>query len=123
VGGGPPFLEPKAVPPIAFTDAQIKHIKTTSYTIPRALCGMYLQRVADLLRGRNFDDGDVFRAGVQAQRECGSLAEDATPGRHVKLIFARLRDVAGLARAAPKGRRDERLTGSAEERSSHSQKR
>jgi hypothetical protein len=34
----------------------------TAAPIPSDLRGAYLQRVADLLRGREFGDGDVLRA-------------------------------------------------------------
>jgi hypothetical protein len=38
----------------------------TAQPIPPDLRGEYLQRVAGLLRGREFGDGDVFRACVAA---------------------------------------------------------
>jgi hypothetical protein len=56
------------MPPIALTDQQFAQVMTTSYTIPRPLRGMYLSRVADLLRGRDYGDRDVHRAAVEAMR-------------------------------------------------------
>jgi hypothetical protein len=53
---------------IGFTDTQIEQIKMTAAPIPRRLRGQYLQRIAERLRGRDFDDGDVYRACVEAQR-------------------------------------------------------
>ena len=58
-----------AVLALAFTDAQIKQITTTAAQIPRALRRRYLQRVSELLNGRDFGDGDVHRAARAAAGE------------------------------------------------------
>ena len=55
--------------PIALTDAQLDQVVTQARQVPRALRDMYLQAVAERLRGKLFDDGDVWRAAVAAQRE------------------------------------------------------
>jgi hypothetical protein len=55
--------------PIALTDNQLTEVITVGRQIPPALRGQYLQKIADLLRGRDFGDGDVYRACIAAQRE------------------------------------------------------
>jgi hypothetical protein len=55
--------------PIALTDAQLDQVTTPAYQVPRALRDMYLQAVAERLRGKPFDDADVWRAAVAAMRE------------------------------------------------------
>jgi hypothetical protein len=52
---------------IAFTDAQLEQIKMTAAQIPRHLRDAYLQRVVQLLNGRDFGDGDVHRAANAAR--------------------------------------------------------
>ena len=47
---------------IAFTDAQLEQIRMTAAQIPRRLRDAYLQRVVQLLNGRDFGDEDVHRA-------------------------------------------------------------
>jgi hypothetical protein len=54
---------------LAFTDAQIRQIMTAAYQIPRRLRDAYLQRVVQLLDGRDFGDGDVHRAARAAAGE------------------------------------------------------
>jgi hypothetical protein len=56
------------VPPIALSDSQLAQIMTTGRQIPRRLRPNYLRAIAERLRGRDFDDGDVYRACVEAQR-------------------------------------------------------
>ena len=55
--------------PIALTDAQLDQVMTQAHQVPRALRDMYLQAVAERLRGKPFDDADVWRAAVAAMRE------------------------------------------------------
>ena len=55
--------------PIALTDAQLDQVMTQAHQVPRALRDMYLQVVAERLRGKPFDDADVGRAAVAAMRE------------------------------------------------------
>jgi hypothetical protein len=55
--------------PLAFTDAQMREIETAARPLPPSQRGAYLERIAVLLAGRDFGDGDVHRAVVQAQRE------------------------------------------------------
>jgi len=54
--------------PIRLTDAQRQQVMASGYHLPRALRRSYLERVAELLRGRDFGDGDVHRACVAAMR-------------------------------------------------------
>jgi hypothetical protein len=54
--------------PLALSDAHYVQVMTTSYTIPRQLRPFYLRRLADLLRGRDYGDGDVRRASILAAR-------------------------------------------------------
>jgi hypothetical protein len=60
-------------PPIALTDQQFTQLMTTSYTIPCLLRGMYLTRVAELLRGRpleeEFSPSASHGVGSQAKAE------------------------------------------------------
>jgi hypothetical protein len=57
------------LPPIAFTEAQMREIKTAASPLPSSQRAAYLERIAALLAGRDFGDGDVHRAVVRAQRE------------------------------------------------------
>jgi hypothetical protein len=54
---------------IALTDAQLRQVMTAAYQIPRALRRRYLERVSELLDGRDYGDGDVFRAARAAAGE------------------------------------------------------
>jgi hypothetical protein len=54
---------------LAFTDTQLEQIKTVAYQLPRDLRRHYLQRIAELLVGRDFGDGDVHRAARAAAGE------------------------------------------------------
>ena len=55
--------------PIAMTDAQLDQVMTQAHQVPRTLRARYLQAVAERLRGKPFDDADVWRAAVAAMRE------------------------------------------------------
>jgi hypothetical protein len=55
--------------PIAFTDQHMQQIAMAARPLPPNLRGGYLERVAALLAGRDFGDGDVHRAVMMAQRE------------------------------------------------------
>jgi hypothetical protein len=55
--------------PIALTDAQLDQVMTQAHQVPRGLRDMYLQAVAERLRGKPFDDADVWHAAVAAMRE------------------------------------------------------
>ena len=55
--------------PVAFTDAQLEQISAMAAQIPRRLRDAYLQRVVQLLNGRDFGDGDVHRAARAAAGE------------------------------------------------------
>jgi hypothetical protein len=54
---------------IALTDAQLQQVMTAAYQIPRALRRRYLERVSELLNGRDYGDGDVHRAARAAAGE------------------------------------------------------
>ena len=66
--------------PIALTDAQLDQVMTQAHQVPRALRDMYLQAVAQRLRGKPFDDADVWRAAVAAMREILMKARAAHRG-------------------------------------------
>ena len=53
---------------LALTDAQLDQVMRIAGAIPQDRRGEYLQRVADQLRGRDFGDGDVFRACATARK-------------------------------------------------------
>src|SRR5215510_5952874 len=63
------LLQARPMAPIALTDAQLDQVMTQAHQVPRALRDMYLQAVAERLRGKPFDDADVWRAAVAAMRE------------------------------------------------------
>ena len=63
--------------PIALTDPQLDQVTTRAHQVPRALRDVYLQAVADRLRGKPFDDADVGRAAVAAMREILTKARAA----------------------------------------------
>jgi hypothetical protein len=66
---------------IAFTDAQLEQISATATQIPRRLRDAYLQRVVQLLNGRDFGDGDVHRAARAAAGEIMHGPRPALAGR------------------------------------------
>ena len=66
---------------IAFTDAQLQEIRTTAAQLPRRLRDAYLQRVVQLLNGRDFGDGDVHRAARAAADEIMHGPPPAQAGR------------------------------------------
>jgi hypothetical protein len=51
---------------IGFSDTQLEQIRMIAAQIPRRLRDAYLQRVVQLLNGRDFGDGDVHRAARAA---------------------------------------------------------
>jgi len=55
--------------PIALTDQQLEHVTAAARHIPPFQRSRFLRRIAVLLRGRNFDDGDVHRACRTAAAE------------------------------------------------------
>jgi hypothetical protein len=67
---------------IAFTDAQLWQISAMATQIPRRLRDAYLQRVVQLLNGRDFGDGDVHRAARAAAGEImhGPRSESGVDG-------------------------------------------
>jgi hypothetical protein len=68
-GRGRPFSREGETMAIAFTDAQLRQVMTAAYQIPRVLRRRYLQRVSELLNGRDFGDGDVHHAARAAAGE------------------------------------------------------
>src|SRR5262249_31141210 len=64
----PILLQARPMAPIALTDAQLDQVMTQAHQVPRTLRDMYLQAVAERLRGKPFDDADVWRAAVAAMR-------------------------------------------------------
>ena len=71
------LLQARPMAPIALTDAQLDQVMTQAHQVPRALRDMYLQAVAERLRGKPFDDADVWRAAVAAMREIVMKARGA----------------------------------------------
>jgi hypothetical protein len=65
--------------PLAFSDQQLSEITTAAQSIPPALRAAYLERIAAMLSGREFGDGDVRGAAMQARREV--LRSTAVPGK------------------------------------------
>jgi hypothetical protein len=78
--------------PIALSDSQIAQVMATGRQIPRGLRDSYLRRIAELLRDRDFGDGDVYRACIAAQRAI------LQPRRPADIAAG---DIAGAASAAP----------------------
>jgi hypothetical protein len=66
---------------IAFTDAQLEQISAMAAQIPRRLRRVYLERVVQLLNGRDFGDGDVHRAARAAAAEITHGPRRALAGR------------------------------------------
>jgi hypothetical protein len=62
-------VSPCEMTPIAFSNQQVTEISALAQPLPPHLRAAYLQRLAVLLSGRDFGDGDVHRAAVQARRE------------------------------------------------------
>ena len=57
--------------PLRLSDAQLAQLRSLAAPIPRQQRALFLQLVADLLAdAREIGDGDVHRAGIEAQREC-----------------------------------------------------
>jgi hypothetical protein len=54
---------------LGLTDSQLDQVMRTARPLPPDLRDAYLQSVADQLRGRNFDDGDVYRACAAAAKQ------------------------------------------------------
>jgi hypothetical protein len=82
--------------PLALTDKQLTRLLEAGRFIPSRLHQEFLERIAGLLRGKDFGDGDVARAVALASRE---ITEKS---RHREPV------IDGTARAEPamaKGRR------------------
>jgi hypothetical protein len=62
----PPHLDATM---LRLTDTQMTTLRELALPVPHKLRSVYLRRVTDLLDGKPFDDGDVWRAAVSAQRE------------------------------------------------------
>src|SRR5262249_83622 len=60
------LLQARPMAPIALTDAQLDQAMTHAHQVPGALRDMYLEGGAERLRGKPFDDADVWRAAVAA---------------------------------------------------------
>jgi len=89
------------------TDAQLEQIRMTATQIPRRLRNAYLQRVVQLLNGRDFGDGDVHRSGAcRGGRDHAPAAPGASwPVTKRELVSARRahQRAAPLHRAADRG--------------------
>jgi hypothetical protein len=59
--------------PLAFSETQLKHIKTFAYQLPRHLHSQYLHHLAELLPC-DFGDADVWRAAHKALDEVMTAA-------------------------------------------------
>jgi hypothetical protein len=58
-----------AVAPLRLSQEQLEQIMRTAGPIPQDLRSNYLLRIADLLRDRDFGDGDVYRAAAMAAKQ------------------------------------------------------
>jgi hypothetical protein len=54
--------------PIRLTDTQLREIELAALMLPIDLRGLYLERVADQLRGKDLGDGLVHRVAYQVVR-------------------------------------------------------
>jgi hypothetical protein len=54
---------------MSFNDEQLKLISEIAQPVPWRQRGAYLDRVMQLLAGREYGNGDVRQAAVKAQRE------------------------------------------------------
>ena len=59
---------------LRFTDEQLDQLRAAAQPIPWALRYAYLERIATLLSGQRYGNGDVQRAAAQAQRELMGVA-------------------------------------------------
>src|SRR6516164_1068525 len=59
---------------LRFTDEQLDQLRAAARPIPWALRQAYLERIAALLSGQRFGNGEVQRAAAQAQRELIGVA-------------------------------------------------
>jgi len=56
--------------PIALTDIQLREVQQAAHLVPRDLCSVYLERLADELRGRDdLGDGEMHRLASKIARE------------------------------------------------------
>jgi hypothetical protein len=74
---------------IGFTDAQLEQIRTIAAQIPRRLRDAYLRRIAEVLNGRDFGDGDVHRA---ARAAAGEIMHGPRPAQAARQDRERLLD-------------------------------
>jgi hypothetical protein len=54
--------------PIALTDRQMAEVRQAALTVPIDLRGLYLERLADQLRGKDLGDGLVHRVAYEVAR-------------------------------------------------------
>jgi hypothetical protein len=54
--------------PIALTDRQLREVMDAANLVPWDLRDVYLQQVADQLRGRDLGDGTVYRVSHETAR-------------------------------------------------------
>jgi hypothetical protein len=54
--------------PIALTDAQLREVQQAASMVLIELRGLYLERVADQLRGKDLGDGLVHRIAYEVAR-------------------------------------------------------
>ena len=63
-----PINRPRHMTPIRLTDTQLREIELAALMLPIDLRGLYLERVADQLRGKDLGDGLVHRVAYQVVR-------------------------------------------------------
>jgi hypothetical protein len=54
---------------LTLTDTQLEELRTAAAPLPPSLRSAFLQKVAELLDGRDYGDADVHRAAHAAVRE------------------------------------------------------
>ena len=64
--------------PLALSQDQLRQVTETAHAVPYTLRAEYLQRVSELLAGRDFGDGDVHRAVIAAARQVLALGRKAS---------------------------------------------
>jgi hypothetical protein len=67
--------------PIRLTDTQLREVQQAALMVPIELRGLYLERVADQLRGKDLGDGFVHRVAYEVARslvwDTGRMAVEA----------------------------------------------
>jgi len=68
--------------PVRFTQSQMLDVMTAANQIPQELRGIFLQRVAAELAGRDYGDADVHRAAHKVARAFQAAPPGTVGSRH-----------------------------------------